>query len=298
MNINLELYRLFYDVAITGNISKTAEKLFISQPAVTQSIQKLEEQLGGKLFYRVPKGVMLTEEGQRLFEYLKNSIETLNNAENKFGQFINLEEGKIRIKTGSMIGNSFLYDAIIEFSKKYPNIQIEISSGLTSRCMDELSAGEVDLVALNLPYEDNRENIEIIECKKVKECFFASKEYLESLDFEVKTYDDLKKCSLILPKPPSNTREIFDRLCKEKGIKLTPRFEISSSNARIYFAKKSLGIALGLKNLVNDYFKKGELIEVDVMEFKNRGMGVAKLKDNICSMPTLKLVETIKSMQE
>ena len=63
MNINLELYRLFYDVALTGNISKTAEKLFISQPAVTQSIQKLEEQLGGKLFYRVPKGVMLTEEG-------------------------------------------------------------------------------------------------------------------------------------------------------------------------------------------------------------------------------------------
>ena len=71
MNINFELYKVFYEVANTKSISKGAEKLLVSQPAVTQSIQTLENELGGKLFVRTPKGVVLTNEGQIFYDYIK-----------------------------------------------------------------------------------------------------------------------------------------------------------------------------------------------------------------------------------
>ena len=74
MNINFELYKVFYEVAKQKSISKGAEKLMISQPAVTQSIKTLEEQLGGKLFTRTPKGVVLTYEGEQLFIYIKEGM--------------------------------------------------------------------------------------------------------------------------------------------------------------------------------------------------------------------------------
>ena len=80
MNTDLELYRVFCEVVKYKNISKTAESMYISQSASTQSIQKLENMLGGKVFYRNKNGVELTEEGKNLYEYIKDSIETMNNA--------------------------------------------------------------------------------------------------------------------------------------------------------------------------------------------------------------------------
>ena len=94
MNTDLELYRVFCEVVKNKNISKTAENMYISQSAITQSIQKLENMLGGKVFYRNKNGVELTEEGKNLYEYIKDSIETMNNAENIFSKYINLEKGK------------------------------------------------------------------------------------------------------------------------------------------------------------------------------------------------------------
>ena len=84
MNTDLELYRVFCEVVKYKNISKTAESMYISQSAITQSIQKLENLLGGKVFHRNKNGVELTEEGKHLYEYIKDSVEKINNAENIF----------------------------------------------------------------------------------------------------------------------------------------------------------------------------------------------------------------------
>lgn len=99
MNIDIEFYKVFCIVAETGSFSKAAEKLYISQPAITQTIKKLEEQLGGKLFFRNNNGVALTEEGKHLYEYIKDSIEIIENASSKFNQYKNLDEGIVRIRT-------------------------------------------------------------------------------------------------------------------------------------------------------------------------------------------------------
>ena len=97
LDINLELYKVFYEVAKYKNISQAAKMMNISQPAITQSIKKLENTLGLPLFYRKHKGVELTDEGENLYEYIKNSIETMSNAENVFSRYIDLDKGRIRI---------------------------------------------------------------------------------------------------------------------------------------------------------------------------------------------------------
>ena len=131
MNTDLELYRVFCEVVKYKNISKTAESMYISQSAITQSIQKLENMLGGKVFYRNKSGVELTEEGKNLYEYIKDSIETMSNAENIFSQFINLDKGKIRIGGGNSLLSALIFDPIIDFIKDYPNINVSINSGIT-----------------------------------------------------------------------------------------------------------------------------------------------------------------------
>ena len=112
MNTDLELYKIFCEVVKYKNISKTAQNIYITQSAVTQSIQKLEKSLGVKVFYRSKNGVELTQEGQKLYRYIKNSIDTLNNVENIFFEYINLEKGKIRIEGDNELISSLLYEPV------------------------------------------------------------------------------------------------------------------------------------------------------------------------------------------
>jgi len=95
MNIDFELYRIFYVVATVGNITKAAQELMISQPAVSKAIKHLEEQLGGVLFTRTKRGVILTEEGLEFYKHIKLAMEHIVNAENKFSNLMNLETGTI-----------------------------------------------------------------------------------------------------------------------------------------------------------------------------------------------------------
>ena len=83
MNIDLELYRVFYVVAKNKHMTKASCELHLSQPAISQSINKLEDGLGGTLFLRSNKGMELTEEGKMFYEYVKGALELISNAENE-----------------------------------------------------------------------------------------------------------------------------------------------------------------------------------------------------------------------
>ena len=117
MNINFELYRIFYTVANTKNITKAAEELMISQPAISKSIKNLEEQLGGQLFIRTKRGVILTDEGKEFYNYIKRAMEYIYNAESKFTDLINLNTGTIKIGISSTLTKEFLIPYLEEFHK-------------------------------------------------------------------------------------------------------------------------------------------------------------------------------------
>ena len=291
MNTDLELYRVFCEVVKYKNISKTAESMYISQSAITQSIQKLESMLGGKVFYRNKNGVELTEEGKNLYEYIKDSIETMSNAENIFSKYINLEKGKIRIGGGNSLLSSLIFDPFLTFIKKYPDIDVSISSGITDSLMQKLANGELDIVVLNLPYKNKKySNVEIIPLKKSSYCFFASKQYIK--DHPIKELKELENHTLILPKAPSSKKKILDEYCNKENLSLNANYEVSSSSIMKRLVLNNIGIGFtNTENIkeISDNIKIIQKIEIDITK-----EGIATLKKTMSNKATLELVKEIK----
>ena len=179
MNIDFELYRIFYTVANNKNITKASEELMISQPAISKSIKNLEEQLGGELFIRTKRGVILTPEGQEFYQYIRQAIEYITSAENKFSELINLESGTIRIGISATLTKEFLIPYIEKFHKKYPNINIQITTDVSSILFTKLRNGLIDMIVLNINDKNYGNDIEIIKCKKVHDCFVVNKDYID-----------------------------------------------------------------------------------------------------------------------
>ena len=292
MSTDLELYRVFCEVVKYKNISKTAENMHISQSAITQSIQKLENMLGGKVFYRNKNGVELTEEGDSLYEYIKDSIETMTNAENLFSKYINLEKGKIRIGGGNSLISSLIFEPLLTFIKKYPNINISISSGITDSLIQKLANGELDIVILNLPYKNKTySNIEIIPLKKSRYCFFASKQYLK--EHPIKELKEIENHTLILPKSPSSKKKILNDYCNKENLALTANYEVSSSSIMKRLVLNDIGI--GFTNIENIKEISGNIKMIQEIEFTETKEGIATLKKNMANKATLELVKEIKN---
>lgn len=291
MHTDLELYRVFCEVVKYKNISKTAENMYISQSAITQSIQKLESLLGGKVFYRNKNGVELTEEGKNLYEYIKNSIETMNNAENIFSKYIDLERGKIRIGGGNSLVASLILEPLLIFINKYPNIQISITTGITDELMQSLSNGELDLVVLNLPYKEKKySNIEITPLKDADYCFFATKEYVK--DHPIKDIKELENHTLILPKATSLRKKILNEYCDKENLKLNANYEVSSTSIIKKMVLNNIGI--GFTNIVNVQEISDKIKIIKKIKLNTAKEGIATLKKNMINKATLELVKEIK----
>lgn len=288
MNTDLELYRGFCQVVKYKNISKAAESMYISQSALTQSIQKLEGILGGKVFYRNKKGVELTEEGKNLYEYIKDSIETMSNAENIFSKYINLEKGKIRIGGGNALVSSLIFEPLLNFINKYPGVELSFNSGITEKLIKKLLNGELDMVVLNLPFKSkDYTNIEILPLKKAEFCFFASKQYIKKHPIK-----EIEKNPLILPKSQSSRRRILDEYCAKEKISLTAKYEVASSSILKKLVLNDIGIGFTNVEYIKDIDDKIEIIKkIELTEVKE---GIATLKKNMSNKATVELVKQIK----
>ena len=293
MNIDMEYYKFFCMVAECNNFSKAAEKLYISQPAITQTIKKLEKQLECKLFYRKSNGVCLTKEGEHLYNYVSNSVTTINNVENKFKELRGLKSGIIKIRTGNNNAKRVLYNSLMKFTKDYPNIKIQISQGKPQDSINELINGKIDIVILNLPYKNLNRNIEIIEIAENTYTFVATKEYLIQNNIKIKNIDDLENYPLIIPMEGSTARNILNTYLNKADI--NSQYEIVSEDMRKDFAIQGLGIAYVMKCLVEKEINDGKLIEINLNKKEiNSKVGVAILKDDISSFASRKLIEYMK----
>lgn len=294
MNNNFELYRIFYTVAKNGNITKAAEELFISQPAVSKSIKNLENNLGGKLFNRTKKGVILTEEGQEFYNYIKKAIEYINNAENKFNDLINLEVGTIKIGVSATLTKYFLTPYIKKFNELHSKIDIQIYTNLTKDLMKKLKDGLIDIIILNLPYPKDEEMI-IKKCKSINDAFVVSKKYTNLIDKEI-SIKDLNNYPLILQAKNSNTRTFIDNYAKENGITLKPNMELASYGLVTEFTKIGLGIGYLTKEYIKNELKNKELFEIKLKEkIPTRYIGIAYSSKNLPSFATKELIKLITS---
>ena len=293
MNIDFELYRIFYTVAINKNITKASIELNISQPAISKSIKNLEEQLGGKLFVRTKRGVILTEEGKEFYNYIKQAIEYISNAESKFTELINLETGCIRIGIGSTLTKEFLLPYLEEFHKLYPKIDIEIVTNMSSELFPKLRNGLIDIIILNLNEKNYGKDINIIKCRKITDCFVVNNTYSNLLDKEI-SIKELNKYPLILQSKGANTREFLDNFAKEYDTILKPNIELASYSLVVEFAKIGLGIGYATKDYIKKELKNKELYEIKIKEkIPSRYIGIATSNNHLPNFSTKKLIEII-----
>lgn len=293
MNIDFELYRIFYCVANNGNITKASEELNISQPAISKSIKNLEEQLGGQLFIRTKRGVILTEEGKEFYNYIKQAIEYINNAENKFTDLINLETGSIKIGISTTLTKEFLLPYLERFHSLYPKIDIQIATNLTSELFLKLKNGLIDIVILNLNEKNYGNDIEIIKCRKINDCFVVNSNYKELLNKEI-SIKELNNYPLILQAKGSNTREFLDNFAKANNVILKPNIELASYTLVVEFAKIGWGIGYATKDYIKKQLNNKELFELKLKEkIPSRYIGIALSKSHIPNFSTKKLIEII-----
>lgn len=293
MNINFELYRIFYTVANNCNITKASKELNVSQPAISKSIKNLEDQLGGQLFIRTKRGVILTEEGKEFYNYIKQAIEYINNAENKFTDLINLEIGSIRIGINTTLTKEFLLPYLEKFNKLYPKIEIKIITSLTTSLITKLKEGLIDIVILNINNKSYGNDIDIIKCKKINDCFVVNKKFKELLNKEI-SIKELNNYPLILQLKGSNTREFIDNIAKENDMIFKPHIELASYSLVIEFAKIGLGIGYATKEYIEEALNKKELYELKLKEkIPVRYIGIALSKNNLPNFSTKKLIEII-----
>ena len=293
MNIDFELYRIFYVVANNSNITKASEELNISQPAISKSIKNLEEQLGGQLFVRTKRGVVLTEEGKEFYNYIKQAIEYINNAENKFTDLINLEAGCIKIGISTTLTKEFLLPYLEKFHLLYPKVDIQIITSLTSDLMSKLKNGLIDIIVLNINNKNYGNDIDIIRCRKINDCFVVNNKY-KDLSFKEMSLEDLNNYPLILQAKGSNTREFLDDVAREKGVVLKPNIELTSYSLVVDFCKIGFGIGYVTKNYIKDEIKNRELFELKIKEkIPSRYIGIALSKNHLPNFSTKKLIEII-----
>lgn len=247
MNIDLELYRVFYVVAKNKHMTKASEELCISQPAISQSIKKLEDQLGGTLFIRSNKGMELTSEGKMFFDYVKGALELINNAENEFTSFKDLSKGEIKIGASTTLTKLVLMDTIKNFHHDFPNININITNDLTSNLIIDLQKGKLDFVIFN-EGSVKETNISLEKIKDLKQGFVYNSEYFKD---NIKSLEELNNYPLILQKKESNSRKFLDNYTLKNNILLIPKTEVVSQDLVLEFTNAGLGIGFGIINLAN-----------------------------------------------
>ncbi len=298
MNIDYELYRIFYVVAKNENITKASEELLISQPAISKSIKNLEEQLGGQLFVRTKRGVILTDEGKEFYKYIEQAIESFNNAESKFTDLINLESGSIKIGISATLTKEFLLPYLKEFHILYPKIDIQIITDLTSDMIPKLKNGLIDIIIFNNGGTNFGEDIKVINCKKIQDTFVVNEDYIDLTKKEI-SLKELNNYPLIMQPKGSNTRYFIDNIAREHGVILKPNMELASFTLVSEFTKIGLGIGYLTKDYIKKYIDDKELFELKIKEkIPNRYIGIALSKNHIPNFSTKKLIEIINKKED
>lgn len=295
MNQNLNYYKIFFEVAKAGNISKAAELLYISQPAVSKSITKLEQALGHTLFIRSKKGVKLTEEGQTLFEYLTKAFDSIETAEKTLKRIGRFGMGQIRIGVSSSLCKHILLSYLQDFIRENPHVKVSIACNPTFETIQLLKQEKIDIglicdTPLDKPYR-------FMPLRSIHDTFVTTQTYLDNLS--LREQDSILNSNQNIPEkehiPNYNTtqkEDAFTAIPNMTGLLLFSERNDSPADSLCLNTKEILEkcnlMLLDQGNIsrkfIDQYFNTyhihpGQVLEINNMDllidFAAIGMGVA-----------------------
>lgn len=262
MEQNLSLYHIFNTVAETGNISKAAKELYISQPAISKAISKLEQNLEISLFVRNSRGVKLTDEGMILYEYTRKAFDSLIKGEDTIKKINELEIGHIRIGVSTTLCKYILLPYLKKFIGTYPHIKISISCQSTFHTMKLLEENKIDIGLIGKP--DNLKELDFYPTGNIEDIFVATNTYIENLRLrEMNSHGDIFQTANVMLLDEENiTRRYIDQYFLENHIQTNNILEISNMDLLIEFARIGLGIACVIKEFIQEDLDNKTLIEI------------------------------------
>lgn len=252
-DIPLDLYRVFYHVAREGGFSRAAQRLHISQSAVSQSVKKLEQQLGRRLLTRNSRRIGLTAEGRRLLPRIREAILAL---EGIGRQFDNTEHtGTIRLGAGDTVFRYYLLDILKHFHATYPAIRLQVTNRISETLTRMMKEGALDLAIVSRPY-DAPPDPALRPFAEMTYVFAATKELAGQMGDSPAS---IQKIPLLLPEKGTTARRILDHYCAGMDITLNPEIELESVDLLTDLARAGLGTAYVPEQCARPFFDTGEL---------------------------------------
>lgn len=258
-DIDFNLYKTFFAIAKTGSISKAAETLYVSQPAVSRNLKLLEENLNCKLFNRTTKGVELTADAVKLLYYVETAYNTMITGYRMLNDSTDLLTGDIRIGFPTHIGTFLMSKFIKKFNELYPGIKFHIVNKSTTEMVNMLEKRMLDIIVDNYPISSVREDVEIFELMEVENCLVGDYKYKNIANGEKLKVNDLHKYPLLLPTAGLSTRKELE---KTLNCELDPMFEVPTTEVMLDLVKKGLGIGYFAKLSVKDEINNNVLYQI------------------------------------
>ena len=259
-NINYNLYKSFLVVYETKNISRAADILYISQPAVSHNIKELEKQLNIQLFYKKSNGMNTTSEADILYKYISSAFNSIWKGELTISDMAGLTTGVVKVGIPSYLTILFLSDIITDFRSKYPNVKIEIVSKPIPDLITMLQTQNIDLVIDSQPISPEKSTTSIKYLKSYNHCFFTTDKYYSSKSFGI---DNINNLPLIIPS--QNSEEI--KLLKNSvvGLKINPVIEAWTTESMIKLVKEGNGVGYCQEEYIKEELENGTLKKLNLL---------------------------------
>lgn len=290
MNNSLNLYHIFYQVAKSRNISGAAKELYISQPAISKSISKLEQSLNTTLFIRNSRGVTLTPEGEILFEQIQNAFQCIKNGEDQIRLAGELGVGHISIGTSTTLCKYVLLPYLKEFVKQNPHIKVSITCVPSIEAIKQLEDGHLDIGLVRYP--QTKTDLTYHDIMEIHDTFVASSNYLNNFSkrFPLTNESIFENATFMMLDKDNITRKYVDSVLAYNEIEIPNIIEITNLDLLVDFAKIDLGISAVIKEFVSDDLESGALKEVKLLgKTQGRQIGFAYSKQKVRENPAVEL---------
>lgn len=274
MEQNLSLYYVFHTVAKKGSISHAAKELYISQPAISKSIQKLEDNLNTTLFKRSSRGVTLTADGEILFQHTRDAFETLEEGEEILARHHALGVDQLRIGVSTTLCKYILLPHLQRFIKAYPHVKISISCQSTYQTLTLLEENKIDIGLVGEPAIQKGFYFQPLQ--KIQDIFVTTTAYLEHLELRSGNGDLFQTATFMMLDEKNITRQYINRVFLEHGVEFSNILEVSTMDLLIEFAKIGMGTACVIQEFVQEELDRGDLITLPLgLTFSPRQIGFA-----------------------
>ena len=270
MKNQLNQYYIFYVTAKCGNISRAAKHLYISQPAVSKAISRLEESFHTPLFFRSSRGVALTEEGELLYRQLETAFHAIRTGEEQLVEKEAAGGGQLSIGVSTTLCKYVLLPYLKEFIRENPHIRVSIFCQSSNETIEALEKGRLDI---GLTGEPGRTGLLFRPIKTISDVFVTTEDYLKLLVKRTQAEDELSaerelfsKATLLLLHKGNMSRQYVDKYLLLRDISFEQQLEVTTMDLLIDFAKIGMGIACVIRDFVEKELEEGSLVLFPVKE--------------------------------